>query len=341
MPDHHPYSPSKLHRLAACPGSFKLSQGIPEEESEAAAEGTMLHARVASGDLTGLTDEQIEAVNACRAEIASFPGFHEVKLPVFDDLETLTEGTMDYLSLDGDTAYLWDWKFGRGEVAQAAGNYQLAAYALAVHQEYGVSSVRAAIVQPRLRERSDYTFREFPEILRAIRQIRIDCEADGLRLCSGTHCRYCPAAPCLEVNRSLHAVTRLHPSQISNPTQMATMLELAKAIKSQIKAAGEFCDSVTFHALKIPGIPGWRIKDGNKQRALTGLSMAFARCQELNISADEFVGCCEASLPDLEKLAEEKSKAAGGTKKAGKESLLAALADLIEVKPGQPKLVEE
>ena len=42
-----------------------MQQGMPREESEEADEGTMLHDRVATGNLSGLTAEQEELVRYC------------------------------------------------------------------------------------------------------------------------------------------------------------------------------------------------------------------------------------------------------------------------------------
>lgn len=339
---HHPFSPSKLHRLQACPGSHKLSAGIPEQESEFAAEGTMLHARVVSGDLTGLDNEQAEAVESCRKELAGFSVLHERHLTVCDDLEILTEGTADAIAIDGARAYLWDWKFGRGEVEEAAGNIQLAAYALGVAQEFGVSEVVAILKQPRLNARSEYTFRDFDGILMAIREIRLECESDGLHLCAGPHCRYCPAAgTCPEIKREAGQLVEVHSSQITDPTEMALQLSRAKAAKAMAKAVEEWARSVEYHALRLgQPIPGWEAKDGARRRNLCDLNQAFARCQTLGISAEEFVGCCTASLPALESLAENRAKEAGRSKKEGKQELLALLSDLIECKASEPKMVE-
>ena len=65
---HHKNSPSKLDRLAACPGSGRAAHGMGEDwdnhtTSEAAAEGTMLHA-VMAGELTdeGLSVEQDQLI---------------------------------------------------------------------------------------------------------------------------------------------------------------------------------------------------------------------------------------------------------------------------------------
>jgi hypothetical protein len=354
MDKHHPFSPSKLHRLSACPGSFKLSQGIQEEDSPAAEEGRLLHERVVSGDLVnGLNDEQFDLVSACRGEVskAVADGFQihsEHHMSVIDEgFSILTEGTADVVAVKEGKAILYDWKFGRGEVAEAAGNIQLAAYALGIHQEFGVDEVTAVIFQPRLGVRTEHTFTDFPSILDWIRGIVDCCQADGLELRAGNHCRYCQAAPnCPAVNHQALTCLEEHASQITDPTQMAKILEKAEIAKVLAKRLEEWAKSVQFNALKFAEttmIPGWKVKEGASKRTLDDLDAAYGRVMAsgIGISAGEFRGCCSLSLPDLEKLAEAKAVAAGKTKKEGKGELLELLADLIEKKAGAKSLAQE
>ena len=59
--------PSMLNHLAKCP-CFRPSEG----ESDAAAEGTFLHAAVENNDDRGLDDEQLEQVTKCRQQEAIY-----------------------------------------------------------------------------------------------------------------------------------------------------------------------------------------------------------------------------------------------------------------------------
>jgi CRISPR/Cas system-associated exonuclease Cas4 (RecB family) len=346
MGKHHEFSPSKLHRLFACPGSYKLSQGIVDEDSEAAAEGRLLHERVVSGDLAGLTDEQAELVALCRNELEKTTGhlLQEWTGTVVDSgFSVLTEGTADAVCLQDDRAVLYDWKFGRGEVDPAHLNLQLAAYALMVHQAFGVEEVLAVLVQPRLGVRAEHTFRDFDSIMETIREVVKRCQSDTMELAAGSHCRYCQAAPsCPVVNRTALAVIGERTSEITDPTKMAAALELAEKAGAAAKALEDYRKRVQHNALKLMEtveIPGWRAKEGANRRSMENLESAFGRVQTIGISGPEFVRCCTISIPDLEKLAEEKAAAAGRTKKEGKGELLELLADLIEKKPGAKTVV--
>lgn len=43
MADHAKFSPSKMQRIIACPGSVALESAIPDSRSEYADEGTVAH----------------------------------------------------------------------------------------------------------------------------------------------------------------------------------------------------------------------------------------------------------------------------------------------------------
>lgn len=58
--EHHELGPSTLKYVEICP-SYRSSN----ETNIFAEEGTMLHSAAETGDLSGLTEEQIRLVNAC------------------------------------------------------------------------------------------------------------------------------------------------------------------------------------------------------------------------------------------------------------------------------------
>jgi hypothetical protein len=59
MSDHHKFSPSQLMYREACPG-WQPDEG---PSSVAAAEGTMMHKALETGDYSGLTEEQKKCVD--------------------------------------------------------------------------------------------------------------------------------------------------------------------------------------------------------------------------------------------------------------------------------------
>ena len=58
MSDHHKFSPSQLMYREACPGW----QSDDSSSSVAAAEGTMMHKALETGDYSGLAEEQRKCV---------------------------------------------------------------------------------------------------------------------------------------------------------------------------------------------------------------------------------------------------------------------------------------
>ena len=112
-----------------CPGSYHMQKGIPEQASEAAAEGTLLHAAVATGNMDGLTEEQKDLVQQCidfREKLMRENNMRhygsEVHLQVFKGPKLLTEGYADDVLVrykEGtnivEHVIVIDYKFGEKE----------------------------------------------------------------------------------------------------------------------------------------------------------------------------------------------------------------------------------
>lgn len=150
---HHPFSPSKLQYLEACPGFLSQSS----EDNEASLAGTLQHTAVEESlhlDDPRLTDDHAEAVVLCkryREEIAAkYPGgtrLQEDYLPIDDVTLTdaagdkwrgTTAGYLDFavVSADQKTAEICDWKFGAWSVEPAENNLQGIAYLLGLVKCY-------------------------------------------------------------------------------------------------------------------------------------------------------------------------------------------------------------
>lgn len=158
-------SASSFGRLALCPGSFMMEKSCPSEESEAAAEGTLLHLymeflllhedaaeegadfswndfRTSRGyETADLNDEQVEL---CERALRMLDGVKKSILEYQESTFSLisTEerrflsdwieggeysGKWDALFRIGGDLLVLDWKFGRVEVDTADANHQLSA----------------------------------------------------------------------------------------------------------------------------------------------------------------------------------------------------------------------
>ena len=228
---HHEFAPSSLQRVHDCPGSYRLCKQVPPlPKSPESDEGTLLHERVVSGDLSGLDSEQSSAVESCiqfRESIVTENALtkSEKNLEIKGGSgNVITSGTIDFLSIDNalDHAHIIDWKFGRNMVIEAAGNYQLAAYALGVFQRYNVESVTAHIYQPRIYSHTQYTFTNPANIQRNIERIIARATAPELVLKAGeSQCRYCAAKSiCPAFSAAFRALETVpnEPRDLSNPS---------------------------------------------------------------------------------------------------------------------------
>lgn len=182
---HHPYGPSKLQFLEACP-AYDSAQG----NSAAAETGTRQHTVAETGaDDLSLSDEEAAAAAAAMSFVASHKellkeeaqlsggevlDLREVYLPI--DNEETTGGTADQILISGDRkrAIMVDFKYGRWAVAEARTNIQGIAYALSIFHAYPtVASVAVHFFQPAVATENNATFyrADVPELLLRIKTI--------------------------------------------------------------------------------------------------------------------------------------------------------------------------
>src|SRR6267142_3971383 len=168
---HHPYSPSKLQYLEACPCYENR-----ESNHERTLAGTIAHGVAESGkDDNRLGDDDAAAAAECldfveqrrrlmQEDALAVPiiELKETYLPIddlqFADAQSTTAGYIDhgFISHDGTYAEIFDWKFGFWPVEQADNNLQGLAYCLGTfHRFPKLEKVRFFFKQPHLQTISD------------------------------------------------------------------------------------------------------------------------------------------------------------------------------------------
>lgn len=174
---HSEYSPSRLSRIIACPGSVSLCAEVPQKPASSyAAEGTLLHSYMEQtlsswpevADLAFDPQKEIEytdAITDCIEYVQKFvdlnnhPGikkFIEVKVSMREVDEVY--GTLDLGIVLPNELHIFDWKFGRGVLVSAKDNPQLLSYLdgmLNVCTKSGInlpadSKLFIHVVQPRI-----------------------------------------------------------------------------------------------------------------------------------------------------------------------------------------------
>lgn len=162
---HHPYSPSKLDNLEACPW-FRQDNN----ENEKSRRGTVQHEAMDTGADDHLTDEEYRAVEMCRAhyeEIRKAAGGHLVELAemgVAVDDENTTAGFFDREFITPTEIHVADTKFGQWAVRDSETNLQGISYRL--------GALRELFRNPDLVARCRFAFQDpdwTPESIRTLR----------------------------------------------------------------------------------------------------------------------------------------------------------------------------
>lgn len=174
---HARFSPSKLSRIMACPGSVQLCDTLPSEpESEYAAEGTYLHNLIERviklQPLVKNTSPDYAFLKTCSHEqrnivIDCWENLKELILDKVDNPVVLTEkkvkmrdtlgdhvyGTVDCTVISDTQIHIIDFKFGAGVEVSVYDNPQLLAYLDGFLNWYGDEGSHELFVwvfQPRL-----------------------------------------------------------------------------------------------------------------------------------------------------------------------------------------------
>lgn len=325
-------SPSNLERYAMCPGAYWLEQDLPYQQSAAGDEGKLLHA-VLAGMATeeqkaSLNRNQKHDLDICRREaralheqvfgtVAGLDGWmHEARLVATIEEGVLLSGHIDYYAFKGDKALIIDWKFGRGELTEAARNPQTRAYAVLVDAGVdglkGRTSITCALIQPRVAvdERVTATVYEPADIEHARAEL-LDIAA-GIRFAGDqrapgpTQCRYCKALGTERCPESADTARQLAPLTLGEvmptPDKVAKVLDLKPVIQGVLDRYEEYAKEV----IAAGGvIPGYALVPGNTVRRLRDTDAAWKAAQEV-LTPDEFMGACSVTVGKLEALMADK-----------------------------------
>jgi len=283
-------------RWLTCAASVQASEGIEDESSEAAAEGTAAHA---------LAQECLETGMPCELFIGSeFNGFvvdfemadfvqvyvdfcesldqtqvYVEKLVDFSHLVPTGFGTADYVSISQGIATIVDLKYGRMEVL--ADGPQLKLYALGVIQEFGfeamIDTVEMVIVQPRLGQVDKYTMR-VKDLLTWGKEVA----APGAQAALAANpeftptdvaCRFCKASPtCVALAEKNLEMVQMSFADLSfkEPDPHHLDIHQIEALLPHLPLLKSWADKVEKHAQKLARdgqqISGYKLVKGRKNK---------------------------------------------------------------------------
>jgi hypothetical protein len=342
--DHHPtLPPSSFPGFSACPQYVRAGGS-----SEAMDEGTEAHAALSSmllgkstvADYDGKKWEaDVEWAMDIIREITG--GFFktEFRLSLFDgDFDEITFGTTDVVCKS--PCMVIDYKSG-----YPAKSYkeQLELYAAAWMDIALNDNCECVLIYGAARkvEKWYVSYREARD--RSMQIIESVKRGDPAKPCE--FCEWCAKrVGCEAVNAVAVKVAtgyvdsfnlaEYHASAISDPAQMAKALYVAGIMDDWAK-------SVKHHAKELAKggaiIPGYGLKDGRTNREIIDIQAAY---KASGMSAEQFLSCCSASVPDLEKIIAEQMGNKSVTKPV-KEELNKRLGALIETKRGDQILAKE
>jgi hypothetical protein len=305
--EHHPrYSPSSMERIAACPGSVRMSEGMPPlPAGDDAREGTRLHRAISHNERAGLDYEQMELVDRCNALVMELRGengrvYREERLSVIgSNFEEITFGTVDVLIVKEDKAVIIDWKFGRNEVEEAANNIQLGCYAVGAAQKWGVSSVECHVFQPRIGHRSNYTFTDLSAVRESIEELIEIAEGSEWRLNpSEKTCQYCRAKiDCPASRKCLNL-----PAIPADEVLVKCLPNLIPAAKQAKKIADAILDKAKDLIASGVAVDGYCLKPGNEVRSISDIPQGFELVKPDGITYEEYLNLCSIKVAKLEEL---------------------------------------
>ncbi len=337
-------SASRMTRIFNCPASFQLNAMEIPETSAAAEEGRMLHRvmelAVKLGNesekpefdalFAALTDEQrqayLTAVKLVNDNVlCDFRAYNGDRMEVFEKRLWAASGLFSgqgdavFIKDDGE-ATIVDYKFGRGEVEPAERNYQLAAMAVLVADNYGVEQiekVRALIIQPRALDKNKritecvYTKADVDAAREAINAACKEAiEYAQPRQKCGYWCNYCKSAyRCktaqLEIAKQ-YAIATSTPTLAIGAHNVVEMFTKATVVK---KLCDEILAAVKNFIVKNPDHgTALELAAGAKRSKLGDAGKIYDAVCSIGITPEEFVEVCDVGLTKLQSLYFSKCK---------------------------------
>lgn len=227
-PKHSPIGASSMSRWAACPGSVKMSEGMPNVAGLAAIEGTAAHEIVGLA-LQRAFNENVPTRTVLEATLKAILVYvdHVEKLKAkgavvhiehgFDmsAIFPMLYGTADCAAFVESERHLHvvDYKHGEGLPVEVENNKQLQYYALGALRTlgYNPTQVTMTIVQPRCYHPAgpirSWTVPalHFIDFEQDLIDAAKETKKKKAKIVSGSHCIFCPAKPkCEEYKTQSH-----------------------------------------------------------------------------------------------------------------------------------------
>lgn len=359
---------SSAARWIACTPSARATEGLPDQESTYAAEGTRAHevcehalrhclkyweagrANPVLGEsirLDGQPDDPAEMVRAANL-YANF--LHEqwigfsCRPGVFIEQEVDVSrwvpdgfGTCDCLMIGGGLLHIIDFKYGQGVPVSPVRNPQLMYYALGAYALFdgleNIDTVRMSIVQPRIQEEPETWELPLSDLLSWAREVLQPAAEMAWRgegtFCPGEHCRFCKAHPGCRGWQEKYGPL----AGFESLPQPATLTdeelgEWLQKVEGLAAYARELEDYAQTALLEGRTLPGWKLVQGRSTRKWTDQDAAFRQMEADGIDEAMLYTRTPISLTAAEKM-------------LGKKKFAEVMSAFITRAPGAPKLAKD
>ena len=363
MAGHALLSPSASHRWLHCTAAPRLEEGIKDEGSDYAAEGTLAHAYCAmklknflglptdgekeeiaalqekygTGEMAEYTDTYstivLEKYNAARAATPDAQLLVETRLD-FSDYVPEAFGTADAIIIADGTMEVIDFKYGKGVKVSAVENPQMMIYALGAYArfafEYRIDNLRATIVQPRIDNLSEYEITVEELTAWAANVLTPAAEkaykGEGPQT-PGAWCQFCKVKnQCRALASKCKEVVAVDPKLITPEELAKDVLPMVPIVKTWISGVEDFALA---QALSGVQLPGWKIVEGRSVRKITDTDSVAAVLTKNGYKQNDIFKPVEMrTITDLEKL-------------VGKKQFAAMCGEWINKPQGKPTLAPE
>ena len=363
MAGHALLSPSASHRWLHCTAAPRLEEGIKDEGSDYAAEGTLAHAYCAmklknflglptdgekeeiaalqekygTGEMAEYTDTYVtivlEKYNAARAATPDAQLLVETRLD-FSDYVPKAFGTADAIIIADGTMEVIDFKYGKGVKVSAVENPQMMIYALGAYArfafEYRIDNLRATIVQPRIDNLSEYEITVEELTAWAANVLAPAAEkaykGEGPQT-PGAWCQFCKVKnQCRALANKCKEVVAVDPKLITPEELAKDVLPMVPIVKTWISGVEDFALA---QALSGVQLPGWKIVEGRSVRKITDTDSVAAVLTKNGYKQNDIFKPVEMrTITDLEKL-------------VGKKQFAAMCGEWINKPQGKPTLAPE
>jgi len=363
-------SASNLFRRALCPGSEAMEEGLPDDNTQEAREGTLLHHYDAHPELDRevLKPEQRDLLDiSAGLDKFIFSRIAQTyQLNGTDETSGYVEHrevALNYKALPGhadlvryyrgaQTALIIDKKFGYRQQTPAALNKQLRAYAVMVAEMVTLKGAIVAITQPRMPFSERVTIAAYTAEDINLARLEIDlilqtAKENPTKLVAGEEqCRYCrakvkcPAYAAVTQPLTIAAggsaaiaVDVVRELELASPEKVSMLLraiQFADFIKDQVRDIGR--------AMVVDGrLPGWKLGAASTYRKIADAARAIALLHlKGDLTKDEILECCS---PALTKLRDKLRQKTGCTWKEANATIDKTLAEVLEFQERKPPLL--